>query len=271
MLLSPSLFPFSKYLIRNAFSLWCYCLLLLLNYDLLWFSSMYFMFLILLFFASLFGKFVSTAQIYRYTPSKIGIGRFYVYCVHCTVCTSTKRVFYSCRFFSSFRSISKIYSSHCDRFCLLVSALLALFILFFFSLSIYVAVLVLKKSAFFMLLSWLVLLHFSNSKHAYTLVSFCLFFYYCCWSWARVYAKFTRWQKFMAPYTSLFSDSIRFSFSLWELHITWNAEVLKVEYTIDNCAPQLTNSSPSPFCRFFSRRYASSLRSNRKISYTESY
>lgn len=107
-----------------------------------------------------------------------------------------------------------------------------------------------------MLLSWLVLLHFSNSKHAYTLVSFCLFFYYCCWSWARVYAKFTRWQKFMAPYTSLFSDSIRFSFSLWKLHITWNAEVLKVEYTIDNCAPQLTNSSPSPFCRFFSRRYA---------------
>lgn len=49
----------------------------------------------------------------------------------------------------------------------------------------------------------------------HTLVSFCLLplnVFLLPVFWARAYAEFTRWQKFMAPYTS--------TFAFWKLHIT---------------------------------------------------
>lgn len=92
--------------------------------------------------------------------------------------------------------ILKFIQSIRDSFCSLVSVLFA----FFFRYHLWF-------SHYFFRVFLVVLVHFFafNSEHAHSLVSFCLCcWWWCCWSWARVYAEFTRWQKFMAPYTSLF-------------------------------------------------------------------
>lgn len=117
--------------------------------------------------------------------------------------------------------ILKFIQSIRDSFCSLVSVLFA----FFFRYHLWF-------SHYFFRVFLVVLVHFFafSSEHAHTLVSFCLCcWWWCCWSWARVYAEFTRWQKFMAPYTSLFKLFASFFFCVRsldarrKLRITHNA------------------------------------------------